>query len=746
MNPAAHKVAILHDDPDVVAKVSALAAKAGLDIVRSQSLSWLLNQISDPLLSAVVLDLAGSCGGGFELLEQLCNSPSRAKIVVITSLDAKTLDSTQRLADSKGFSLAIHRKGFIDDAALLRQLCAGRDEAPGFGPEQLCECLDKRYYRVEYQPKVPLSNQSSAGEYGVEALCRIFHPSFGAISPDQFIPLAEKNGLVLRLTDCVVCEAFRDHRGWRQEGLSLRLAVNISPELLTDGVWCDLFLQRCSEFEVDAEQITLEITESSAGATHPAALDILTRLRLKGFTLSIDDFGTGFSSLSTLYKLPFGELKIDKSFIGDLQENAEARALIESTVSLAHRIGLKVVAEGVESEATFRELKLIGCHEAQGFFVGRSMTADKVQRFFSDWAAMVRSQSIHAGTPNALPKIAMIQVLLNDILSDKTTDTDSTLVLSHVENVKSPEGAEEDTTLGFARSIPPLVLQGRTTEALANCHAAASRLEASDTRPGLKSKIARLQSLLEQELITTADLDLVGAHGIARLLPRSSATLGRPSSSATVDIPVTCRWFSRGEKNLRLFTKGGEWFVEDRGSTNGNFVGQKRLEPRRPLALPIGVTIVETGNQVGSAAPVAIRLKRPALDPGSVVITFSFDPEMVREGLDDEQWLALEADLSTTWIIFDSQISLGRAAECALSLEESAAEIAATISFKSGYWITPAQGTDFTLSGCHFSREVPLPSKTQLSVCGAAISVREEVREEHHTPLSDAAPSVSARA
>jgi hypothetical protein len=372
------------------------------------------------------------------------------------------------------------------------------------------------------------------------------------------------------------------------------------------------------------------------------------------------------------------------------------------------------------------------------------MAADKVQRFFSDWAAMVRSQSIHAGTPSALPKIAMIQVLLSDILADKTIDTDSTLVLADFNRAKALEGAEEDNTLGLARSIPPLVLQGRTTEALANCHAAAKRLDVSNSRPSLKSKIAQLQSLLEQELVTTADLDLVGPHGVARLLPRTSATLGRPSSSAMVDIPVTCRWFSRGEKNLRIFAKGGDWFVEDRGSTNGNFIGQNRLEPRRPFALPLGETVVETGSQLGAAAPVAIRLRRPALNPGAVVITFTFDPVKVREGLDDAQWLELQNDLTTTWLVFDSQVSIGNSPGCALSVPACQVEVAAHIRFKSGYWISPAEGTQLTLGECVFAREVPLAPKAQLSLAGATLQVREVAKDESGASISQSPSSSSA--
>jgi EAL domain-containing protein (putative c-di-GMP-specific phosphodiesterase class I) len=744
MSVSGFKVAILHDDFEVAERVASVASKAGLGVIRAQSYTWLQSEISDPKLTAVIMDLVGPRSGGFEQLERLCAIPSQARMIVITSLDAKTVDSTQRLADAKGFRLTVLRKDALEEQTLLSLISPPVSQEPVFGPEDLNECLEKRYFRVEYQPKVPLTNPAGVVEYGVEALCRILHPRFGNVPPDHFIPIAEKHGLVHKLTDGVVCESFRDHRTWRQEGLPVRLAVNISPELLKDAEWCDLFLRRCAEYEVEAEQVTLEITESSSGAAHPTAIDILTRLRLKGFTLSIDDFGTGFSSLSTLYKLPFGELKIDKSFILDLQKSSEARALIESTVSMAQRIGVKVVAEGVESEAIFRELRLIGCHEAQGYFVGKAMAAEKIARFFSDWGAMTRSQSIHAGTPSALPKIAMIQVLLNDILNDRNLDADSTLVLADFDKAKAIEGVDKDSTLELARKIPPLVLQGKTAEALANCHAAAIRLDATDSRESLKSKIAQLQSLLEQELVTTADIELVGSHGNARLLPRNSATLGRPSSATVVDIPVKCRWFSRGEKNLRIFSKGGEWLLEDRGSTNGNFIGNQRLEPRRPYALPLGETMVATGMQAGAVAPISIRLRRPEGNPNAVVITFVYEAQAARDGVEDDQWPDLQKDLETTWILFEGQISAGKSEACALVLEDCETAVAAHIRFKSGYWVLPAEGTELTLGDAIFCREVPIPPRAELSLAGALLTVREVTKDD--SLPSQISAAIAARA
>ncbi len=410
--PSETRIAIFHDDFEVGCTIADFAGEAGLEPVHPASVTALEVELHDPLMAAVVLDLAGPKNGGFELLERVANAPSRPQVIVVTALDPGTIASVRRLGNSKGLNLRVFRKDGDEDE--LRGFLAQLEKREvRFGADHLADAIARELLHVEYQPKVPLKADSD--DLAVEALCRLQHPQFGNIYPEQFIALAEKHALIAALTDAVVCHAFRDLASWRDAGLAVRLALNVSPELLQSLDWCEQFMRRCEEFAIEPESITLEITESQSGATLDVALGVLTRLRLKGFTLSIDDFGTGFSSLATLYKLPFSELKIDKSFTFDLQESEDARALIESTIGMARRLGLEVVAEGVESEAVFRELRLMGCQHAQGYFISKSIAADKVPQFFADWSALRKSEPIHVGT--ALPKLAIIQSLLADIQS-----------------------------------------------------------------------------------------------------------------------------------------------------------------------------------------------------------------------------------------------------------------------------------------------------------------------------------------
>ena len=733
----AHIVAILHRDSEVVARVTRLATGAGLDIVRPASLAALARQGNAALISAIVTDLPAPRDGGIAMFERLLNPSFNAAIVVITDADRITAEAACRTAAAKGLEITIIHATSIDEAALVRQLCGGRDRTPQFGPADIDDCLENRHFRVEYQPKVSLLGPSTASQFGVEALCRMRDPRFGPISPDKFIPMAEKCGLIAKLTDAVVCEAFQAWRSWKELDLCLRLALNVSPVLLDNREWSERFLRRCAEFDMDPKWITLEITETAAGATNPQACEILTHLQGKGFALSIDDFGTGFSSLATLYRLPIAEMKIDKSFILDLQGTAGARDLVESAISMAKRMGIKVVAEGVESESVFHELRRIGCHEVQGFFVGKSMPADAVVPFFTGWRkTMLGAPSVAAS--KGLPKVAILQALVNEIINDRSLG-----ICSHPAGpygVQARVAETDDNAKNLIRKIPPLVLEGKTIPALALCHAVVRELERFPACNDMRAKVSHLQSHLEQELVTSADLEICSPQGIFRLIPRDTVTLGRPSPSSRVDIPVRCQWLSGGERNLRLFAKSGQWFVEDLGSTHGYLINDRRLKVGHPFELPLGETLVEVCLASGAIAPLSIFLKRTPLNPNAVTIGFNYDAARLRAELGDKNWSVLESELACTWIVFTGMISAGRLPDCALTLDDCTSPIAATIYFADGYWISPGAEASIAIDGTTLGKDVPLAAKSELTLGDCRLVIRETTRD-----AAASAPSTAAQ-
>ncbi|HTE40946.1 MAG TPA: EAL domain-containing protein, partial [Steroidobacteraceae bacterium] len=646
----------------------------------------------------------------FELLESIGHSLSSPLVIAVTELDSKTVDSIRRLAAAKGLKVAVFKKGPDQENAIKTCLAGLRRKDERFGAEDLRDALERQYLRVQYQPKVPFDPTSSPHPYGVEALCRIHHPSFGEIRPDDFINIAEKEGLITTLTEAVVRQSFRDWHAWHDQGLTLKLAINVSPMLLKTNEWAESFLRCCSEFNMETDQITLEITESSSGATAEAAVEALTRLRLRGVTLSIDDFGTGFSSLATLYKLPFGELKIDKSFVMALKESSEARALIETTVGMAQRLGLKVTAEGVETQAVFHELRLMGCNDAQGYFISKALNASEICQFFADWLSSTERKPIQTNRPVMVPKIAIIQLMLDGILDESDND---------------PDGMDPDSkaALELTRKLPALALEARPIAALANCHAAGRRLEKHQERVALKAKVLELRRILEQELLCKDDIDIVTPTGSIRLLPRRSAFIGRASAATPVDIAVSCRWLSRGDKNLRLFSEGLLWMIEDLGSTNGTCIGEHVLTRGRPFALPIGETLIEIGKPTGTTAPVAIRMRRPSASPSAIVVTLVADPDHLASVGPDDLWPLWAEDLKATWIIFQESVTVGASKNCAIVLDDATSDVAAEIRFQDGFWIRPFEGAELTIADVTFDEAVPLLVAESASIPGASFQV-----------------------
>jgi EAL domain-containing protein (putative c-di-GMP-specific phosphodiesterase class I) len=226
-----------------------------------------------------------------------------------------------------------------------------------------------------YQPKLDIA---SGRIIGAEALVRWNHPERGPIPPDRFIPIIEEQGRARGLTLHVLRRALADTAAWRARGLSLGVAVNISATLLLDPAFAALLEAEIAGASVPADCVTLEVTESAAMKDSEAAVAALNSWRALGVGISIDDYGTGQSSLAYLQTLPATELKIDKSFVTDLSTNPRNAIMVRSTIALAHELGMKVVAEGIEDSFCLARLAEMGCDTAQGWHIGKPMSATEL--------------------------------------------------------------------------------------------------------------------------------------------------------------------------------------------------------------------------------------------------------------------------------------------------------------------------------------------------------------------------------
>jgi len=199
--------------------------------------------------------------------------------------------------------------------------------------------------------------------------------------PDNFIGLAEESGLLGALTDGMLQQVAEHIARWNRQGHRLRAAVNLSPLLLTDSKLPDRLERLLQKHQVDNSQLILEVTENVVIEYKPATIEILNRLRFKNFGLAIDDFGTGYSSLEQLYRMPFDELKIDRSFIERFNGNKDIRIIIEAIVMLGQKLGMEVCAEGVETAESFEFLAETGCNKQQGYLIGKPLPAAELDEF-----------------------------------------------------------------------------------------------------------------------------------------------------------------------------------------------------------------------------------------------------------------------------------------------------------------------------------------------------------------------------
>ena len=247
--------------------------------------------------------------------------------------------------------------------------------------ESFERALARQKLRLVYQPKVSLKDGRLTR---VEALVRWDDPELGPVSPTRFVPLAEKHGLIDRLTEWGLKATLRQWKVWRDQGLETRLAFNISAVSLERLDFPDMVERLCREMGVPTDRLVLELTE---GATQQFVklMDTLTRFRIKGIGLAIDDFGTGYSSLLQLRQLPFTELKIDRCFVVDLPAAHDSRLIVRTIAELAHGLGLVATAEGVETVEQLRSVRELGCDVVQGFLIAPPLEPDQLIAWNDDF-------------------------------------------------------------------------------------------------------------------------------------------------------------------------------------------------------------------------------------------------------------------------------------------------------------------------------------------------------------------------
>lgn len=380
---------VLDDDPAVARTIGFVAESQGLAVQCHTEACAFLAAVAENEPGYVALDLIMPGMDGVEVLRRLAGTRCASGIILTSGMGERVLESARQTARERGLDiLGVLPKPFKPQ--LLRELLGRVPRGQGAPPPpagteaalcaaELGEALDAGQISIVAQPKLDLATRAVVG---AEALARWKHPTRGFVRPDHFVALAEATGQMDRLTEVVLDQALAwfSRSPLRQRG---SLAVNLSTSCLADVGLADRVQSACRDYAVPAERLVLEITESSAMDRTADTFDTLTRLRLKGFHLSVDDFGTGYSSLAQLARLPLSEIKIDKSFVIALPTSRDARKIVDAILHLAQGMGLACVAEGVEDGDVLETLAGLGCQQAQGYFISRPMPGAE----FDAWLA-----------------------------------------------------------------------------------------------------------------------------------------------------------------------------------------------------------------------------------------------------------------------------------------------------------------------------------------------------------------------
>lgn len=386
------KIFLVDDEPFALKLMERQLQTLGFtDVTLHTSAVSALGALEQDAASAelILLDLQMPDVDGVECVRHLARLRYSGGLILVSGEDERVLATVSALASAHSLDVigAINKP--VPPETLKRLLTRPRAPMPPPKPTlklydvaQIAEAIDRGDLVNHYQPMVELT---TGRVMAVETLVRWQHAFDGMVFPEQFVAQSEETRCIDALARAVLTEALQQARRWHDAGHEIAVAVNVSMANLVTLDFPDFVGAAVKAAGVPPEKLVLEVTESRLMTNVLTALDVLTRLRLKRVSLSIDDFGTGHASLAQLRSIPFDELKIDRSFVHGAHRDAASRAIVEASLSMARQLGLKTVAEGIEDRADFDLMRTMGCDLAQGFFIARPMPADTFDAWHAEW-------------------------------------------------------------------------------------------------------------------------------------------------------------------------------------------------------------------------------------------------------------------------------------------------------------------------------------------------------------------------
>ncbi len=378
---------------------------------------------------------------GLEFLRHLSGENHQPEVVIASGLDDKLLSSAYRMAQMYGIRLLgmmhkpctlIQLKELLARHKQTEKKLQAPEAARSFSMEEVLQGLRANQFEPFFQPKVDLK---SGRLMGAEALARWVHPEFGVIGPYAFIELMEQHGHMDELTFLMLKKSAEACSAFQKKGNILTISVNLSLTSLNEVTLADKIIKLVRDAGIDPHYIVLEITESTAMTDSGHALENLTRLGMHGFVLSIDDYGTGYSSMQQLTRIAFSELKIDQSFVKDCAQNESLRIVVESSIDMAHKLEVKSVAEGVETQQDWDMLLSMGCDTAQGYFISKPLPQAAFAEFIANYIQPTQIPAMPGAKGSDSLRILVIDDdkfvrgiivrILNDLRLTQITEADS---------------------------------------------------------------------------------------------------------------------------------------------------------------------------------------------------------------------------------------------------------------------------------------------------------------------------------
>ncbi len=383
MQIASDLMLILEPEPEAKAVLVGIAERLGCDHVESDSIEGLHEILSmrRPTIAVLAVDRVDT--NFLLVLDALANHDAQPMTLLVGSVGPRVLASARRAAESRGLPILGIDTRPLDAVAVEKMLTAHLRIAPPILREELEQAIAEHELILVYQPKLAITNNVKI--QGVEALIRWQHPRRGLLQPRHFLAAVEEFGLMAHLTDFVMTEAVRQSGLWKARGVPLEIVINLSTRLVQDREFPDRLAVLLRENNFPPQQLVLDVTESLHVQDQNLLLDVFTRLRILGVGLSLDNFGTGLSSLTELYRMPFSEIKVDHSLIADVPREREARVIVKAIVNLAHALKLNVCAEGVETRQMLEFVRSAGFDFAQGRFFCEPVQAADVEQIVKTW-------------------------------------------------------------------------------------------------------------------------------------------------------------------------------------------------------------------------------------------------------------------------------------------------------------------------------------------------------------------------